>query len=84
MALVDDVRAVVLAAIKDEVQTDPLGRGYAGKTNAQIAALLSNSFANARTGGYPAAPRLTACIMRLANRLIALDATDIQAAKDLP
>ena len=34
----------ILTAIKTEIETDPEGVGYAGKTNAEIADLLNNSY----------------------------------------
>lgn len=36
-----DTRAAVVAALRTELATDPTGRGYAGKTAAEIAALLA-------------------------------------------
>lgn len=38
------LRLIAKAIIKNEIQTDPMGRGYNGKTDAQIADLLNTAF----------------------------------------
>jgi hypothetical protein len=51
-----DTRALLLAAIRAEVQGDPTSRGYANKTPAEIAALMNAPVVVAQPAAIPPRP----------------------------
>jgi len=74
------VSEVIKDLIKAEIENDPYGRGYAGKTSAEIAALLNSPFeVEIISKEFHVAP-ITRILEQVSNAPNKVEAIDVDAA----
>ena len=78
------LRSQVLAIIKAEITNDPENRGYAGKTNAQIALLLNEPYTVDTIVKVQRAARINVILNQIADTANIVADTDVTDAKAAP
>jgi hypothetical protein len=77
MAIVD----IIAQRIKEEIENDPYKRGYAGKSDDEIAKLMNEPFFTEKTVQEYCMPRITEIINAIPSAANTVEKEDISTAK---
>ena len=77
----DDLKTIIEKAIKKEITEDPEGRGYVGKTDAEVADLLNISYLVPVTSFQEKPSRINQILLGVANTPNIVDETIVNNAK---